>query len=237
VIPGGQHGRPGSRAARALSVMLIAVAALCAAAPARADTMQWWPTLLVASPSSEAWRATLEVQTRLVDDEVDRQDGFNRTTLRLQGGRQVHRRAVLWIGYEKTWPIRERSRHEQRTWQQLEIGHLVGRWTFTQRGRLEQRFLRSADGTVLRARYRLRVSRQLDRGGLWAIAASEEIQFHLNSARLGPDRGFDQHRTSLGVQRRLGSLLVEQGYARQQVSLGPGDTVNHLFQTLVTCRF
>jgi hypothetical protein len=219
-------------------ILLVASVTLVAARPAGADTTQWWPSLTVLSPSSNPWRGSLEGQTRVVDAEVDRQDGFNRNILRLQGGRAVHRRAVLWFGYEKTWPIENRTRAEQRIWQQLETSHPVGRWTFANRARLEQRFLRQADGTALRFRYRFRVARQLDAKGLWSAMAAEEVLFHLNSVELGPRRGFEQHRTSIGVSRRLGSLTIEQAYTRQQIRMREvRDPVNHLIQTTFTYRF
>lgn len=224
---------------RARLLGLLAGTLACVPAAAAADTTQFWPSFVVLSPSSNPWRASLELQTRIVDDEVDRLDGFNRNILRLQGGRAVHRRIVLWFGYEKTWPVENRTRHEQRIWQQVETGHPVGRWTIANRARLEQRFLRLADGTAVRARYRFRVARQVDAKGLWSVTAAEEVLFHLNSVTRGPQRGFEQHRTSIGLQRRAGALTLEPAYTRQQVRrAGPAsDIVNHLIQLQATYRF
>lgn len=230
---------PRSHARRARIAVVLACCVAVGPAPAAADTTQLWPTLTVLSPSSNPWRASAEVQTRIVDDEVDRLDGFNRTILRLQGGRAVHRRVVLWFGYEKTWPIRNRTRHEQRIWQQAETSHPVGRWTFASRARLEQRFLRAADGTAVRARYRFRVGRQLDARGSWSITVAEEVLGHLNSVSNGPQRGFEQHRTSVSLVRRAGALSLEPVYTRQQIRRrgSAPDLINHLFLLQATYRF
>jgi hypothetical protein len=226
-----------ARLVRLLPAGLAAAVVLVSVEPARADTTQWWPTLSILSPAGSPWRGSFEVQTRLVNDEVDRLDGFNRHVVRLQGGRRVHPRATLGVGYEKTWPIRDRTRHEQRTWQQFETSHTAGRWTLASRARVEQRFLRLADGTAHRVRYRFQVVRAVDARALWAITASQEIAAHLNTVAAGPRRGVDQHRSTLGVQRRTGPLSIEQTYGRQQITLPGRDPVNHLLQTIVTVRF
>lgn len=105
------------------------------------------------------------------------------------------------------------NRREQRTWQQVILGHAVGATKLLARGRLEQRFGAGDD-----VQHRLRVLAR----GQWQpkpdlglqLVVWDELFVGINDADWGPLAGYDQNRLfmGLGTDSKVKGVRVEAGY-------------------------
>jgi hypothetical protein len=209
--PGGlaPHGPRRRRASFALQIAAATlVAAIAAATPASADDVQFWPTVIVNASVHGGWKVSAEVQGRWSDD----LETYNRTVYRLNGGLSLTPRLELLGGWELTAPATRAARREHRLWEQVEYTVRAGRWAFSNRGRLEQRFVSGADAPASRLRYRFRVQRPLG-ASKWTLGASEELWVHLTTVRLVGRRGVDQNRLGVTATRAVNQhLTIEPGY-------------------------
>src|SRR5262245_48435816 len=200
----------------AFSLMAFAPAAAWAQSADTVDVALW--TLGLATVRlSENYRLHLEEQARFNNNISDLDQNILRGAL----GRKVHERFTVWGGY--AWVARfagERTRHEQRIWEQLSVTLPdAGAWKPSLRLRLEQRFLDGWDGSSVRLRTMARGVRPLDEQGTWSIAAWDELMFTLDETTGGPAQGFDQNRLFGGVLRKLSPRAgVEFGYMWQAVN-------------------
>jgi len=184
------------------------VALAACATPASAGDVQFWPTFTVYSPTVNGWRGSVEVHARWTDDLSE----YNRTVYRMNGGRLLTRHLELFGGYEWTQSATPRVRGEHRLWEQAEYTVRPGRWVFSNRARLEERFLDGADGAAARLRYRFRVQHPIGRTR-WLFGASEEFWVHLNTVTRVVRRGVDQNRLTVTAARTVSKhLSIEPGY-------------------------
>src|SRR5574339_1271502 len=100
------------------------------------DDMQVWIGAVTSGAVREVWRVHSELHGRWVDDARH----YQRTVLRLMGGRAMSPRVTAWFGFEQTWPMAGRTPEETRIWQQVIVVQLAGPWSLSHRGRLEERF-------------------------------------------------------------------------------------------------
>ena len=130
-----------------------------------------------------------------------------------------------------------RQNSEHRPWQQLQAQQALGSGQFSQRLRLEQRFLESSAGdfTSDRARLQLRYQQPVGLQGHY-LAVQNEIFLHLSERDRLNGRSFDQNRLGVVAGFRLSPhVAVEAGYLHQLIGLRDGERVNHaLTLNLVT---
>ncbi len=196
---------------------------------ARADAdLQQWTALIVQKELTQGVKGYLEVQPRVSGD----------WTLL---DRVIVRPAILFpwengitsgLGYAAIAIMQPSSSVEQRLWEQLQV-ETKGDWgTLTNRTRLEQRFIEGADETAWRLRHQVKALVPLRADSPWALALSDEVYFHLNSASASIESGFDQNRAFLGLSRKWApDFRIEGGYLLNSVNKAAGaeDRVNHVF--------
>jgi hypothetical protein len=109
--------------------VLLACAAGAGTAYAQ-DDVQLWINANTSGPVHGPYRVSAEVHARWMDD-VQK---YQRTVLRLQGGRALTPHVTAWFGFEETWPVAHRTVRETRIWQQVIFVQPVGTWSFSHRG-------------------------------------------------------------------------------------------------------
>lgn len=206
---------------------LLAAAALLAAAPVHAaDDAQLWSALLVQGPVQGDLAIWFDGNFRFTDDATR----LGQTLMRGALGWRVDRNLTLWGGYAHiaTRPDGAASIVEHRAWQQATYPILrADRFTIVGRTRLEQRWVEGQGGTGVRARQLVRV--QVPLGGPRAPTALVWHEAFLTLARAdwGPDTGFDQHRTLIGLALPLArGRALEVGYFEQRLPQQQPDRVN-----------
>jgi len=220
----------------------LVVVSLTSTRPARAqssDDTQLWLTATTSGALVGPWRASAEVHARVVDD----LQHYQRTVLRLQGGRALAPRLTAWFGFEESWPYAARIPGEVRLWQQLVYARPAGGWLLTHRGRLEERFIEGTDRMVPRLRYGLRATRPFRARGTWGVIAGAEVLIQLRDAALGPHEypaGLDRDRVQAGLTRRVSrAVSIEPSYILQFIN-APAPLANrreHIIQLQAVHRF
>jgi Protein of unknown function (DUF2490) len=236
-------GHPSGRRARGrLGAIGLAAVMMAHAAPASGQTaedMQVWTSVVTSGAVHDMWRVHSELHARWVDDAQH----YQRTVLRLMGGRTLTPHMTAWFGFEQTWPFAGRAPEETRIWQQVIYVQPAGRWSLSHRGRLEERFLEGADRMVPRLRYSLRATRLLSSAGGWGLIVGEEMFFQLRKSRLNGrlyPAGFDRNRVLAGISSRLTrNVTVEPSYTLQFINSPEGvpNRREHLLQLQVVHRF
>ena len=171
---------------------------------------QAWAQVLATGRLTDTWRTHLEVQPRFMDGASE----LGLTLIRTAVGRQVTKRASVWLGH--AWVPRTLGsgvRHEQRLWQQLIlVSPVLEKWTVTTRLRLEQRWLDPWDDNSHRVRTLVRAQRPLGSEG-WSVATYNEAMFTIDRTERGPQRGYDRNRLYGGLVCQLSTAVsVEGGY-------------------------
>ncbi len=194
-----------------LSLMSIVQPPIFADAPDDTDLQAWFVT----SASHEfhnGTTATVELQPRWNNNitQADR--------ILLSGSLSFPVTKTLSVAQGYTWrglfqPV---FTNENRPWQQLQWKWTHGRLTFSERVRLEERFLENSGGITLRGRAMSRLAIALDRRKRWAWVLSDELYHNLASNADPPKNGFEQNRLFTGFNRKLThDLTVEAGYLMQ----------------------
>jgi Protein of unknown function (DUF2490) len=208
------------------------------AAAQTTDDSQIWLSANTQGAVHGSYRVSVELHSRWRDDA----QRYERTVLRLQGGRTLTKHLTAWFGFEETWPFAERIAEERRLWQQVVFVQPAGTWAFSHRARLEERFVDGTDRMVPRLRYSLRATRALRAESPWgAVLASEFFLQLRDTFRHGQayPAGFDRHRSQAGISGRLtAALTVEPSYILQFIN-SPTPLPNrreHIFQLQVAHR-
>ncbi len=119
----------------------------------------------------------------------------------------------LWVGYAWTPLIKPTFRDEHRAWTQALYTLQWDTLTFTQRLRMEFRFIGSTPATAVRARYQARFVLPLAHEGDWNLALADEVMFNLNTTSPTTESGFDQNRVFAGIFYKFSpSLSMDAGY-------------------------
>jgi hypothetical protein len=230
------YGRRASRIATA--ILAGAIWAQPAVAQTTDDTQLWLSSNtqgFVRGP----YRVSFELHARWRDDVQH----YERTVLRLQGGRTITKHLTAWFGLEENWPFAGRIPEERRLWQQVIFVQPAGNWALSHRARLEQRFLEGVDRMVPRLRYSLRATRPFSPASAWGVALGTEFFFQLRDVLRGRQpypAGLDRDRVQAGISRRLThAVTVEPSYILQFIN-SPTPLPNrreHIMQLQIAHRF
>jgi hypothetical protein len=203
------------------------------------DDSQLWLSANTQGAIHGPYRVSLELHGRWSDD-VQR---YERTVLRLQGGRTLTRHLTAWFGFEQNWPFEGRIAEERRLWQQVIFVQPAGRWALSHRARLEERYVDEADCMVPRFRYSLRATRPFRTESVWGALLATEFFFQLRDATRATQSypaGFDRDRLQAGITRRLNhAVTVEPSYILQFIN-SPAAVPNrreHIVQLQIAHRF
>lgn len=183
---------------------------LLTAAPARAEVdNQQWTLLTLNKELSQRWRAYLEIQPRIGEDVSH----LERLLVRPAIGYRLNSKVSVWQGYGFTPLFEPEYQAEHRLFQQLSFEDKVKAGDFSNRTRLEERFIDGVGETAFRLRNMARFSHPVSADKRWALVGYDELFWNLNSTRLGPESGLDQNRLFLGVSREVNAAYrVETGY-------------------------
>ncbi len=212
------------------------IAALLAA-PAAAQDVQSWNTLLLQGPVDGKLLLWAELQPRFTND-ADRLGQF---VARGALGVRLKHDVDLHAGYhfQHNSPATGRSSTEHRLWQQImapvirrEDGFaLITRW------RLEQRTFEGASDTGLRLRMMWRLQQPLNGKGSAGPLIMSETFVALNSTDWGARSGLDQQRSFVGWLQPLGKRLnLEAGYMHQYINRPGRNPGNHVLNITLNRR-
>ena len=195
---------------RALLLLLLALAPLLAATPARAqqEDEQLWLQVNTNVPLADDWRLTLEQIGRF----SDRQDGLYQTEFGALLGWRVAKRIELGVGYRKVGAHNGNTgANEDRLRQQIVA--TFGR--VTTRLRVDERFNPRGDEVGFRVRPLVRYNQPL-RGSRVTLFVSHESFFLPNTTSWGQRRGYERMRNIAGAAVPLGRAIVaDVGYLNQ----------------------
>ncbi len=96
--------------------------------------------------------------------------------------------------------------------------------------KIEERFQRNVD-TVVRLRIQNQIKKSLGQSP-WYLVARNEAFVNLNSARGGPQAGFEQNRAFAGLGRKLKSKAKAEGGYQLMYLNTPSPAENRLFHTI-----
>jgi hypothetical protein len=195
------------------------------------DDLQQWTVVTFKADLPHKLRLYAEVQPRLGHNI----QGVDRLLLRPAIGYQLTPAISLWQGYAWTPTFLDGNGNahfndEHRIFQQVLIENKWDRLKLTNRTRLEERFIEGARDTAVRARHMTRLAYAFDHDKKWSLVGYDELFWNLNDTQKGPQSGFDQNRSFLGVNRKLTpNLDVEAGYLLDFVNraIPKPDKANH----------
>jgi len=171
------------------------------------DTQQW-STAVVSYSVNDDLTLSLTSRIRLENDISEVKDLLVGPALALR----VTPNLSLGFGYDHIHDYRPDTDNENRPWQSVTLSHRTAQPSLHSRLRLDERMIDGVDGTIFRARYRLRGTYDLA-ARPWYLAASDEVFVNLNSESGGPRSGFSQNRLYLGMGRSLWDRTnLEFGY-------------------------
>jgi hypothetical protein len=211
--------------------------ALMLTAPAAAQDVQAWTSLLVNGPADGKLLLWGELQPRFTSD-VGR---LGQMIVRPGIGVRLKNDIDLYAGYhyQHNNPAPGVTSDEHRFWQQL-LAPVVRRpngFALITRWRLEQRTFENADDLGWRVRMLWRVQQPLNGPGTAGPLLASETFFALNSTDWGANGGFDQQRSFIGWLQPLGKRLnLEAGYLHQYVRRPGPDTGNHVLSITLNRR-
>ncbi len=172
-----------------------------------------WAMYFGTNQVADKWSIHTEVQLR--DYQIF--SNFNQLLLRTGANYHISDNAVATLGYgyivtDPTYdePSGEKNSTENRIFQQFILRNKVGKFKFSHRYRIEQRFLKFGDGrtdTQHRARYFLRVTYPLSEK--WFLTAYDEIFINLQEPLFGQNRLYG----ALGYQVNKG-VALQAGYLK-----------------------
>jgi hypothetical protein len=211
--------------------------ALALSAPAAAQDVQSWNTLVAQGPVDGKLLLWAELQPRFTND-VDRLGQF---VARGAVGVRMKNDIDLHAGYHYQFnnPAPGVSSNEHRFWQQVSgpvLRHENG-FALITRWRLEQRTFEGADDLGWRLRMQWRVQQPLHGKGTAGPLVWSETFFALNSTDWGARGGFDQQRSFVGWLQPLGNRLnLEAGYMHQYINRPGRDAGNHVLNLTLNRR-
>ena len=191
----------------------LALSALLLAAPATAQDVQSWNSVIAQGPIDGKLLLWAEAQGRL-DQDVSR---FSVGIGRLGLGVRLKHDVDLMVGYH--FQHNElgggRTRDEHRAWQQVQAPLIrqANGLTLITRWRLEQRMIEGADVTGWRLRMQWRLVQPLHGRGTAGPLLQSETFVSLNDTDWGAQAGLDSQRTLVGWLQPLSPRLkLEAGY-------------------------
>lgn len=211
--------------------------ALLLAAPATAQDVQNWNTLVAQGPVDGKLLLWAELQPRFTSD-VGRLGQFiarGALGVRLKNDIDLH----AGYHYQHNNPAPGVSSDEHRFWQQVS-GPVLRRengFALITRWRLEQRTFEGADDLGWRLRIQFRVQQPLHGKGTAGPLAWSETFVALNSTDWGARGGLDQQRSFIGWLQPLSKRLnFEAGYMHQYINRPGRDAGNHVINLTLNRR-
>jgi hypothetical protein len=195
-------------------------------ARSKSNDLGQWDAISLELPVSDKVKASLDLQGRLNQNITSKDQLFIRPSI----GYQVTPHVSLWQGYTWAPKFNDGMRNENRVWQQVLFEHSYKDIAITNRIRLEERFIANVPGTSVRGRHLFRLSKPFGHHKKWYLLTSNEFFVNINSKMGGPQSGFDQNRSFIGLGRKLTRhVSVEAGYQLQYVNeRDTPDNLNHI---------
>ena len=207
----------------------LALSALLLAAPATAQDVQSWNSVIAQGPIDGKLLLWAEAQGRL-DQDVSR---FSVGIGRLGLGVRLKHDVDLMVGYH--FQHNElgggRTRDEHRAWQQVQAPLIrqANGLTLITRWRLEQRMIEGADVTGWRLRMQWRLVQPLHGRGTAGPLLQSETFVSLNDTDWGAQAGLDSQRTLVGWLQPLSPRLkLEAGYMHVLLNRPGRNPGNHI---------
>lgn len=193
-----------------------------------ADTdAQSWIQLLSQGKLTPQLRLWTEFQPRFGSGA----GGLTTLMLRPAVGWQLTDDLSLWGGYAWTPILKPTSRNEHRAWTQAIYAAQPFGGTFTQRLRMESRFIEGASTKAFRLRYQARLAIPVAWENTLSLVVYDEVFLSLNDASPVITSGFDQNRLFLGAFHRFSPQLgLDVGYLWNAVRRpgAPENRTNHV---------
>jgi hypothetical protein len=213
------------------------LAMLLLAAPAAAQDVQSWSSLIAQGPVAGRVIMWSEAQAR-IDRDVSH---FALGLVRVGVGVRLRGDVDLMAGYHYQYVDFGGgvTRNEHRGWQQVQAPllrranglSLVTRW------RLEERSIVGSDDLGWRLRTQFRLVQPLRGKGSAGPLLQSETFFALNSTDWGARAGFDQQRTLIGWQQPLSRrLTLEAGYMHVYLNRPGRNPGNHIINLTLNRR-
>ncbi len=165
---------------------------------------------------------------------------FTTILLRPALGWQVTDAFSLWAGYAWTPLLKPTARDEHRAWLQGVVNLTPMGGTFSQRLRLEGRFIEGAAATAIRLRYMSRLAIPVATESALSAVFYDEVFLALNDASPVLVSGFDQNRAFLGLNYRFSpKVAVDFGYLCNVIDRAGTlpNRVNHVFMATLFHNF
>ncbi len=180
----------------------ILVVFLCFTIPLTADAVdndaQLWATVTLKVPLSEKNYITLLASPRVGEDITNLSQMI---APRVGMFHRWNKHITTGMTGEYFLIFKPNFKEEYRLAETLLINHKALNLPVTHRLRLEQRW-QEGSNTVVRMRFKNRIEKPLGEGP-WYLAGSNELFINLNSARRGPQAGFEQNRLFAGFGRHF----------------------------------
>lgn len=196
------------------------------------NDLQQWDIVTLRADLPHKVLLYAEVQPRMGDG-ISHLDRF---LIRPAIGYQLTPKLSVWQGYAwtPTFLSNKNEGHfnsEQRLFQQLLREDKLNKLSLTNRTRLEERFINGSSSMSVRVRHMLRLSYPICKSEKWSLVGYEELFWNLSNAVGGPQAGFDQSRTFVGLNRKISKhLSIEAGYMANYVNRynSMPDKLNHI---------
>jgi len=211
-----------------LVIVLITFICNVSAQETGEDNLGAWNMIFTTSRVSDKLSIHAEVQHR--NYEVGR--NFNQLLLRAGLNYHISDRAMATIGYgfintDSSFEDLEDqdNLNEHRVFEQFVLRNSIGKFKFSHRYRLEQRFIKnltSGDDTQHRARYFLRVTYPINNN--WFVTAYDEVFINLQEPLFGQNRlyGAIGYHITKNISTQLGFLknhFTNRNFDRLQIGV------------------
>lgn len=201
---------------------------------------QFWSAMTATGPIfNNEYLYWLEGQARFGNDVQYLTQTFVRGAI----GKRFAKNGSLWFGYALFYtgqPLSNPSTKESRLWQQHIWGTDFLNMKFTNRVRLEQRFLQTS--AQVKWRFRESIKFQKDLPGKLHLYTVLMDEFFINLR--GPNQnnfaiGLDQNRLFVGVGRHFNEQInVDMGYLNQNINRsGQANFIAHIFSINTSIKF
>ncbi|MCA9788494.1 MAG: DUF2490 domain-containing protein [Cyanobacteria bacterium HKST-UBA05] len=192
------------------------------------ENLQNWEIVTFHKPITDRVDAAMEFQPR--QSHVSDVDVL---LLRPSIGYKVNDYLSVRQGYAWTPSFTPGFRSEHRVFQDIIGKEPLGKWTFTERARLEERFIENAGDPALRLRGLLQASHPIGHSETWHWVVFDEVWMNLNNTHAGPQQGFDQNWAFAGIRHKINSHLTVQGGYQLNYINQPRAARNQLNHVLV----
>jgi len=193
------------------------------------DDLGLWTPIYLKAPITEKVKVNFEVNPRIQENVTH----INQLLIRPSVGYQLNKHWSIWQGYAWVTNYIPHFVSEQRIWEQVlyeKESKKFSRFSFSNRLRLEERFIQKVHGTPVRIRNMFRFQYALDKDKKWSAILYDEPFINLSTHHGGPQSGVDQNRLFIGLNHKFSSYIsAEGGYLMQYLNIHAPrqDRINH----------